>query len=90
MNIYIALRRVVFLSPVISLMGIAPLAHAQSPVYLHSYSDDIWLPVRGGAYRVAVTTENYPNEIWERSVEDDQLPFFCPAGGTLLSLRDKL
>lgn len=72
MNPNPTIRGFVFLSVVLAAIGIAPMSRAQSPVYLHTFTDDVWLPVGGGAYHVSVTAEDYANEIWERSVEDDK------------------
>jgi hypothetical protein len=43
---------------------------AQSPVYHQSFTDHVWSPVGGGAFRAEVVAEDYANELWERPVED--------------------
>lgn len=47
-------------------------AKGQAPVYFRTFADDVWSPVGGGAFRVAVSSEDYSREIWERSVEDSK------------------
>jgi len=54
----------------LSVAMLPPQASAQSPVYHHSFTDDVWSPAGGGAFRAPVSSEIYSNEIWERSVED--------------------
>lgn len=63
-------HKLVPLCNVLTALVLADPALAQSATYLHTYTDDVWAPVGGGAYQAAVSTEDYSNELWERSVED--------------------
>ena len=70
--------RQILLQPV-ACVGLASACLA-APVYDVTVSDATWTPIGGGVYEVSTSTEDYANEIWERSVEDGKITL---SGGTM-------
>ena len=66
-----AVLRQILLQPV-ACVGLASACLA-APVYDVTVSDATWTPIGGGVYEASTSSEDYANEIWERSVEDGKV-----------------
>ena len=66
------MKAIILLTLGAMVQGVVAQTPDNNPAYGSDQADATWTPLGGGVYQVDTSAENYAEELWERSIEDNK------------------